>query len=990
MHCRTGFPLAGKAFRAPVPPSTAAAVKDLRLRFSLRIALLLTAAPLAAQQPQPSEAPVQTAQMPGMEEEEVVVTTTRLPGQVVGDIKPELTLGTQELRAIGAGSLADLLVELAPQTRSGRGRGNGPPAVLVNGKRVSGFQEIRNIPPEAIARVEVLPEEVSLKYGFRADQRVINFVLRPRFMAWTGELDVGGPTDGGRFSTEIEANLLRLRNGSRTSIEAEYSIDTLVTENERRITTPALSRPLAVGGNISAIIPGDTIDPALPGRTVLGVPAGITNPTLAQFAAAPVNETDIRPFRSLLPDTRTASLNGTIAGALGTLGATLTGGIERSLSQSLQGLPAANLTLPAGNPFSPFGNDVVVSRYAPDPLGRRAESWSGRLGTVLDGNLGRWRWNLTGNWNHAETSTRIDRGFDLSAVQAQILANDPTTSPFGSAVFAGAALTDTASSNSDTASLDLLLNGSAFALPAGPVALALKAQVQHLALDTRSVRAGIATAADLNRTQGNFQANIDLPIASLKDNVLPFLGKLTLNANIAADTLSDFGTLFTWGGGLNWEPKSGWAVIASYTREQGAPTVTQLGDPVILTPNVRVFDFIRGETVDITRLDGGNANLLNDTRRVWKLGLNVKPFEDTDLVFNANFIDTRIDDPIAAFPTATAELEAAFPDRFTRDGDGRLLQIDNRPVNFDYSQRTELRWGFTLTQALKPSASERAAAEKRIADLRARAIEARRTGQPLPPEIRAFARNPFGFTPGQGRPGGSAAQNQSGQGQQAQGQQAQGQQAQGQQAQGQPAQGQPDTAPQTQGQPAAGGPPPGGGGGFRGGGGPPRGFLDGRLQLALFHTVTFRNEIGIRPGLPVLDLLNGSAVGSTGGAPRHQVEARLGAGRRGIGGRLSVNWQSQTSVLVDPSGATQSPDDLFFSPRLTANLRLFVDVGQRPELVTKLPFLRGSRISLGVDNLFNDRINVRNRLGQEPLGFQRDQLDPLGRTVTLSLRKLFF
>ncbi|MFZ4382064.1 MAG: hypothetical protein ACOYO0_08895, partial [Sandarakinorhabdus sp.] len=68
----------------------------------------------------------------------------------------------------------------------------------------------------------------------------------------------------------------------------------------------------------------------------------------------------------------------------------------------------------------------------------------------------------------------------------------------------------------------------------------------------------------------------------------------------------------------------------------------------------------------------------------------------------------------------------------------------------------------------------------------------------------------------------------------------------------------------------------------------------------------------------------------------------------------------------------------------------FVDLGQRPEILAKVPFLRGSRISLNFDNLLNDRINVRNRLGAEPLGFQRDQLDPLGRTVTLSFRKLFF
>ncbi|MFZ4382208.1 MAG: TonB-dependent receptor, partial [Sandarakinorhabdus sp.] len=225
-----------------------------------RFALLLAAAPAALASAQTAP-PVPVAQAAPEDDEQITVSTARLPGQVVGDIKPEVTFGTQELRAIGAGSITELLAEIAPQTRSGRGRGGGPPAVLINGKRVSGFAEIRNIPPEAILRVDVLPEEVSLKYGFRADQRVINFVLRPRFSAVTGELDIGGPTDGGRFSTELEVNLFKLNNGTRTSIEGEVQIDTMVTEAERRITTPAASRPFAIGGNVSAILPGANVDP---------------------------------------------------------------------------------------------------------------------------------------------------------------------------------------------------------------------------------------------------------------------------------------------------------------------------------------------------------------------------------------------------------------------------------------------------------------------------------------------------------------------------------------------------------------------------------------------------------------------------------------------------------------------------------------------------------------------------------------------------------
>jgi hypothetical protein len=116
----------------------------------------------------------------GEEVEEIVVTGQRQRGAVIGDIPPEIQLNARDVRALGAGSIAEVLEALAPQTQSGRGRG-GRPVVLLNGKRISGFREIRNIPPEAIQRIDILPEEVALKYGYRADQRVVNFVLRRRF-----------------------------------------------------------------------------------------------------------------------------------------------------------------------------------------------------------------------------------------------------------------------------------------------------------------------------------------------------------------------------------------------------------------------------------------------------------------------------------------------------------------------------------------------------------------------------------------------------------------------------------------------------------------------------------------------------------------------------------------------------------------------------------------------------------------------------------------
>ena len=127
----------------------------------------------------------------------VVTAAAAQTGAVVGDVVPELQLSPADIQAYGVSTMAELLEQLAPQTRTERGRG-GAPVILLNGRRISGFNEIRDLPSEAILRVDILPEEAALKYGFTASQRVVNFVLRPQFRATTAELAGSAPTAGGR------------------------------------------------------------------------------------------------------------------------------------------------------------------------------------------------------------------------------------------------------------------------------------------------------------------------------------------------------------------------------------------------------------------------------------------------------------------------------------------------------------------------------------------------------------------------------------------------------------------------------------------------------------------------------------------------------------------------------------------------------------------------------------------------------------------------
>jgi outer membrane receptor protein involved in Fe transport len=153
--------------------------------------------------------------------------------------------------------------------------------------------------------------------------------------------------------------------------------------------------------------------------------------------------------------------------------------------------------------------------------------------------------------------------------------------------------------------------------------------------------------------------------------------------------------------------------------------------------------------------------------------------------------------------------------------------------------------------------------------------------------------------------------------------------------------------------------------------------------LSITDTITFVDKVRITPGGPEIDYLHGDAAGSLGGTPRHNVEAQAGWSNNGLGARIGANWRSATTV------ATDTGDHLHFSPVGTFNLRLFANPGDIPEVAVKHPWLRGTQFRLEVNNIFNTRPNVHSALGNPLYNYQPDLLDPLGRTIMVSFRKLF-
>src|SRR5439155_15792632 len=136
----------------------------------------------------------------------------------------------------GATSISDLLEALAPQIGSVRGRGGGgAPVMLLNGQRVSGFRELRDIPTEAIVRVEILPEEVALKYGYSADQKVVNIVLRQRFRSTVAQVGATAATEGGYAAGSGDVTRLMIQKNGRTQFNLHATGNTMLTEAEGNI-----------------------------------------------------------------------------------------------------------------------------------------------------------------------------------------------------------------------------------------------------------------------------------------------------------------------------------------------------------------------------------------------------------------------------------------------------------------------------------------------------------------------------------------------------------------------------------------------------------------------------------------------------------------------------------------------------------------------------------------------------------------------------------
>ncbi|MEM6493245.1 MAG: hypothetical protein AAF650_02585 [Pseudomonadota bacterium] len=562
----------------------------------------------AQDNPAPEEDQAAPSDPADEEEPEIVVRGELIRGRALGGFQPEQVLTSEDIAAYGAGSLGELVDLLLAETSSGRGRASGPPIVLINGRRVSGFREVGRYPVSAVARVEVLPEEASLAYGFAADQRVLNFVLKRNVTITTLTLRGGAPTGGGRVSGEVDGQFLKVDGADRFSLDGAFEEAGSLLEAERDVV----------------------------------------------FSDGSSGALD----RTIVPEQREASA-----------------GFSASV-----GLPAGSVATLSGSALDQrskalFGSDPVSG----ETLAQTIKTSDRYAGLTVASGLGRSTWTLTASYSDLDQRTRTD----LSAFSGLVRETDLSRTRWDA---------------------NALLNQRLADLAAGPMTLTASFDLNLERQNAVINEGALINQSAIDRDTFGGRLSLDVPILA----PAPLPGDFGVNLKGQARHLSDFVWLTTFGYGLRWRPVTRLRLLASVTHEEGAPPLNDLGAPEVVTPDVRTFDFATGEDVLATLITGGNRELVVDTRRVLKLGVQWNPNDEPRLGVNIDYTNSRIDNEVRRFALLTEDFESAFPDRVLRSAQGQLLAFDIRPLQVERGLRDELRTAITFSKRLKTKRRRRA------------------------------------------------------------------------------------------------------------------------------------------------------------------------------------------------------------------------------------------------------------------------------------------
>ncbi|QTD57485.1 TonB-dependent receptor [Parasphingorhabdus cellanae] len=815
------------------------------------------------QNTEPTSAPVYT--------DEIVVTARRY-GEA--QVAAESAFDEDDIAAQGTDSIQELITRLTPFI----GNGAEKPALLINGRPADGDLSILSYPAEALNQLAILKPEAAAVYGYPSDKRVVNLVLKQKFASVNADAGLSWATAGGQYGGSLSVGRVAINLSTRWNVQARIERQSALLKSDRDIPPRAGSFD-SVGFIASRA--GEEIDPALSRAaaetvTIAAIPpaALLGVPSIADFAATANNLHSVNPnaFETLRSARRSMSFNAGVTRPLGEFSASLNINASSNSSKGLRGLPMATIALPAGSPWSPFTDDVSLSRPFAHSRALRNDNESETLGAAfnLSGRIGGWSTNFSAGYTRSWNDSLLENGIDVARIQQMVDAGDPEFNPYGP-LDDDLLLASRSRSRSENISARLNLSKTIVDLPAGPLTSTYSLDVNRDQSENRQSDARGDLIAVSNQTSGraNGQMSFRVPLSQRKDGADGPMGDLSLDLSLGADALSKSGLQKKYGGSVNWSPFPLLDLRGSFDHTETAPSFYQLDGPIIKTVN-RIFDFARQETVDIIQTSGGNPDLRRGSRQSLSLTTRIAPLGDQTLSLSVGYHRQIAKGGVTAFPELTPAIEAAFPERVTRDANGRLIAIDKRAINITEMASAELTSGIALRLPRQRYSGN--------------------TTKPPTPTV-----NPLQFS------------------------------------------------------------------------------------VSLNHRWRLKDELLTRPGIPAIDQLS-----EDGGQSRHFLSWQITLGKKGIGTSLNGSWSSTSRIRN-----IASDSDFHLKPPALFNFSFFLEPEHIFQGAAKTSWLNDLKLSLDIQNLFNGYRRVTDDDGSVPPGYSRDEIDPLGRTARLTVRKRF-
>jgi outer membrane receptor protein involved in Fe transport len=382
------------------------------------------------------------------------------------------------------------------------------------------------------------------------------------------------------------------------------------------------------------------------------------------------------------------------------------------------------LTLPANNPFNPFGIPLTTlsarATFIPvrkfDVISTSSNMVAGLRGSLLD----RWDWETGVSYGFSDVNTVSRNAMRAATLQSALNGTTRTTAfnPFGPsdpAVIRGLTTVSTSNSRAESLNFDVNASGLIFETPVGAVGAAAGLEVRNERLQVNPDTAAYVGSGGGNPLRGDRRVSSQFLELTAPLYKSPRLGSAELQAAVRHEKYSDFGNTTNPKFGVKVRlPDTRWVsllVRASYSESFQAPPLGLLyaSQTVAFSSGV-LQDPLRPQDAPVQQriVQGGNPNLLPEIGKVQFLGGVIELPRVKNLSFSVDFFNIRISQFIVT-PSATYLLSERgrnqFPNAIVRDSalgnPGPILRIESVPSNnpaayqlyrgLDYGVRYALR-----------------------------------------------------------------------------------------------------------------------------------------------------------------------------------------------------------------------------------------------------------------------------------------------------------